>query len=307
MAENFIPTYELYGEETEQKPDFWLHCETLFARSSLHNFEIALHRHESFFQLLYIEGGAGHVNFDGAIRPFQTPCAVLVPPGFNHGFAFSRDIVGHIVTILNPHIPFIADGVGGVMSQWLRQPQLISMKGAGDDNLALLAVLLRQVQDEFQARKPYKNSLLDCLVKTVLIHVLRHALSSEPSIQEERSLYGHPRLERLLELIDRYYREHKPVSFYAAMLGISPTHLNRTVRQLTGGTTQDMIANRVIEAARRDLIAMPSSVQHIAYRLGFSDPAYFSRFFLRKTGETPRAFRLRERENLADHASSSQG
>lgn len=303
MLDNFIPTYELYGEGAEQKPDFWLHCETLFSRSSLHNFEIALHRHESFFQLLYIEGGAGHVNFDGAVRPFQTPCAILVPPGFNHGFAFSRNIIGHIVTILSPHIPFIGEGIGGGMSEWLKRPQLISMNDAGDDNLVLLSALLRQVQGEFQARKLYKNSLLDSLVKAVFIHILRHAFSSDISIQKERSLYGQPRLERLLELIDRYYREHKPVSFYAKLLGVSPTHLNRTVKQLTGATTQDMVANRLIEAARRDLIAMPSSVQHIAYSLGFSDPAYFSRFFLRVTGETPRAFRLRERENLADHMS----
>ena len=30
MSENFVPTYELYGEDNEQRPDFWLHCETLF-------------------------------------------------------------------------------------------------------------------------------------------------------------------------------------------------------------------------------------------------------------------------------------
>ncbi|WP_183655423.1 helix-turn-helix domain-containing protein [Brucella daejeonensis] len=306
MSGNFVPTYELYGEESEHKPDFWLHCETLFSRSSLHNFEIALHRHDSFFQLLYIEGGAGHARFDSVVCPFQTPCAILVPPGFNHGFAFSRDIVGHIVTILSPHIPFTGGSAGGVMSEWLMQPQLISMAGAGEENLALLSSLLRQMQEEFHARKPYKNSLLDSLIKTAFIYILRYAFSSNPAMQDERQMYGHPRMERLQELIDRYYREHKPVSFYAKLLGVSPTHLNRTVKQLTGRTTQDMVANRLIEAARRDLIAMPSSVQHIAYSLGFSDPAYFSRFFLKMTGETPRSFRLREREHLADRTASPQ-
>jgi len=305
VSDNFVPTYELYGEEREQKPDFWLHCETLFSRSSLHNFEISLHRHESFFQLLYIEGGAGQVSFDGVIYPFQTPCAIMVPPGFNHGFAFSRDIAGHIVTILSPHMPFIGDGSGGVMAKWLMHPQLISMKGAGDENLALLSSLLRQVQDEFHTRKPYKNSLLESLVQAAFVYVLRHAYSSNSAKQEDRQIYGHARIERLQELIDRHYREHKPVSFYAKLLGVSSTHLNRTVKQLTGRTTQDMVASRLIETAKRDLIAMPSSVQHIAYSLGFSDPAYFSRFFLKMTSETPRTFRLRERERLAALDSSS--
>ncbi|MCH4542428.1 helix-turn-helix domain-containing protein [Ochrobactrum sp. POC9] len=305
MSDNSVPTYELYGEETEQKPDFWLHCETLFSRSSLHNFEITLHRHESFFQLLYIEGGEGHANFDGIVRSFQTPCAILVPPGFNHGFAFSRDIVGHIVTILIPHIPFAGSGAGGMMAEWLMQPQLISMAGLSDGELILLSSLLRQVQDEFHARKPYKNSLLESLVQAVFVYIMRHAYSSNLSKQEDRQIYGHARIERLQELIDRYYREHKPVSFYAKSLGVSSTHLNRTVKKLTGTTTQDMVAKRLIETARRDLIAMPSSVQHIAYSLGFSDPAYFSRFFLKMTGETPRTFRLRERERLAALDSSS--
>ncbi|KAB2670810.1 helix-turn-helix domain-containing protein [Ochrobactrum sp. LMG 5442] len=299
MSENFVPTYELYGEDNEQRPDFWLHCETLFSRSSLHNFEISLHRHVSFFQLLYIESGSGQVNFDGAIRPFQTPCSIFVPPGFNHGFAFSKDIVGHIVTILSPHMPFVGGGAGGVMTEWLTQPQLISMKDAGEDNLALLSSLLSQVQDEFHARKPYKNSLLESLVQVGFIYILRHAYSSNPAKRQENRVYMPARLERLLELVDRYYRDHKPVSFYAKLLGVSPTHLNRTVKQLTGGTTKDLVANKLMDTAKRDLIAMPSSVQHIAYSLGFSDPAYFSRFFLKMTGETPRAFRLRERERLA--------
>jgi len=305
VSQYFVPTYELYGEESEQKPDFWLHCETLFSRSSLHNFEITLHRHESFFQLLYIEGGTGQANFDGVVRTFQTPCAILVPPGFNHGFAFSRDIIGHIVTILSPHMSFFGGGAGGVTAEWLMQPQLISMTGASDEELVLLSSLLRQIQDEFHARKLYKNNLLESFVRAVFVYIMRHAYSSSSAKQEDRQILGYARIERLQELIDRYYREHKPVSFYAKLLGVSPTHLNRTVKQMTGATTQDMVAKRLIETARRDLIAMPSSVQHIGYSLGFSDPAYFSRFFLKMTGETPRTFRLRERERLAALDSSS--
>ncbi|MHC5232135.1 helix-turn-helix domain-containing protein [Brucella sp. LJL56] len=303
MRDRFIPTYKLYGEENEQKPDFWLHCETLFSRSSLHNFEISLHRHESFFQLLYIEGGTGHANFDGVVRPFLTPCAVLIPPGFNHGFAFSRDIVGHIVTILNPHMPFIG---GGATPEWLMRPQLLTMEGAGEENLALLSSLLKQMQDEFQMRKEYKNSLLESLFKVFFVYILRQLCNCEPAIQDVRQAYRSPCIERFLELIDRYYREHKPVWFYAKLLGVSSTHLNRTVKLLTGMTAQHMLASKLVDVAKRDLIAMPSSVQHIAYSLGFSDPAYFSRFFLKMTGETPRSYRLRERQRLAALDSSPQ-
>ena len=32
----YVPTYELYGETSGKEPDFWLHCETIPSRSSLH-------------------------------------------------------------------------------------------------------------------------------------------------------------------------------------------------------------------------------------------------------------------------------
>ncbi len=131
-----IPTYELYGEETDQKPDFWLHCETLYSRSSLHNFEISLHRHDNFFQFLYVESGTGNVNFDGVLHSFRTPCAIIVPPNFNHGFAFSRNIVGHIVTVLQPQMPFLESGFGTSTADWMMRPKLVQMEGADEADLA---------------------------------------------------------------------------------------------------------------------------------------------------------------------------
>jgi AraC family transcriptional regulator, transcriptional activator of pobA len=293
-----VPTYELYGEGMDSKPDFWLHCETLYSRSSLHNFEIALHRHDNFFQFLHVEKGMGHANFDGVLHPFRAPCAISISPGFNHGFAFSRDITGHIVTVLRPQMPFLEGDYGGAMSGWLMQPRLLSMENAPDGDAAFLTLAMRQIQEEYQARKAYKNNMLESLLKTLIVLILRHGLASMQA-EEAGRRYRDPRVERLVELIDRHFREHRPVTFYAGLLGLSPAHLNRIARLTGGATVQQMIARKLIDAARRDLVVLSSSVHQIAYGLGFSDPAYFSRFFQRMTGETPRAFRLGERERLA--------
>ncbi len=294
-----VPTYELYGEGTDRKPDFWLHWETLYSRSSLHNFEISLHRHDNFFQFLYIESGAGNANFDGALHPFHTPCAIIVPPNFNHGFAFSRDIVGHIVTVLKPQMPFLESGYDNAVMEWMMRPQLVQMEGADKRVLAFLSLTMQHVQEEFQSRKIHKNSMLESLLKSSLVQIMRHGFVSQ-SPDNARRNYREPRVERLFELVDRHFREHRSVSFYAGRLGLSPTHLNRLTREITGVTVQQIIARKLVDTAKRDLIAMPSSVQYVAYSLGFGDPAYFSRFFLKNTGETPRTFRLRERGWLAE-------
>ena len=51
--------------------------------------------------------------------------------------------------------------------------------------------------------------------------------------------------------------------------------------------------------AKRQLHYTSSPVSEIAYALGFEDPAYFTRFFSRLTGESPRAFRGRGPEGAA--------
>jgi AraC family transcriptional activator of pobA len=62
---------------------------------------------------------------------------------------------------------------------------------------------------------------------------------------------------------------------------------------------QGLIGMHMLEAARRDLVFTPTPIQGIAYSLGFSDPAYFNRFFRRQTGTTPGAYRDTERKKQA--------
>ena len=89
----------LYGEEPNQNESFRFHCETLFSRSSLYRFEIDTHQHPGFFQILYISEGDGDARLDGTSQVICPPAVILVPPGFEHGFRFSRDIAGVIVTL----------------------------------------------------------------------------------------------------------------------------------------------------------------------------------------------------------------
>jgi AraC family transcriptional activator of pobA len=57
----------------------------------------------------------------------------------------------------------------------------------------------------------------------------------------------------------------------------------------------ELLSDKIISQAKRDLVFTISTAQEIAYGLGFADPAYFTRFFSREAGETPRQFRERER------------
>ena len=107
------------------------------------------------------------------------------------------------------------------------------------------------------------------------------------------------RMDRLAALIDRHFAEHRSAGFYAGRLGISATHLNRLCRRFAGSGIQALLNARLCEAAKRDLLFTHLPVKAVAFALGFSDPAYFNRFFRRQTGLPPQRWRRRERAAMA--------
>ncbi|WP_454849216.1 helix-turn-helix domain-containing protein [Rhizobium binxianense] len=289
-----VPTYELYGENTGRKPDFWLHCETIPSRSSLHHWEIRLHRHESFFQILYIDAGSGDAIFGETVHAFRPPAVVTVPPRFNHGFRFSRDIDGFVTTVLSSHLRHLP-GRRSRLGAWLAAPHLTLLDRENPD-AAYVAQTLKRLGEEFENRRSGRNDLLEAYLASALQLTAR--LSDSESGGRGPADGNERRMEMLHGLIQRHFRSHEPASFYAGELGISPTHLNRIARAMTGQSARELIARKLLDEAKRELVFTFDSAQEIAYRLGFADPAYFSRFFLKQTGETPRGWRLRERAKL---------
>ncbi len=289
-----IPTYELYGEDDAASAQFRLHCETIPARSSLHHWEIGLHRHEHFFQILLITGGSGDAVYGHEIVSFEPLSVLTVPPSVGHGFRFSPDIDGFVFTILASRLP-IRPGEPGSIGTFLSQPRVTRLPNENAES-DLIRSSLERVAEEWNARRSGRSVLMETGLATALVLTAR--IAAQETDESEIGSDNDRRIEALLALLHREVRQHRPASYYANALGISPTHLNRVVKARTGFSTQDLIARRLLEEAQRELLFTPDSVQEVAYRLGFADPAYFSRFFTRQTGVTPRNWKRQEQSRL---------
>lgn len=284
-----VPTYELYGEKTGNAPDFWLHCETIPSRSSLHRYEIGLHRHESFFQILYISAGSGDALFGGERLALKPSAVVTVPPAVSHGFRFSRDIDGYVFTLLASHLR-----LSGAVGRFAAAPRVTALDPLDADGAFVLATLER-LAGEWAGRRGGRTDLMEAYLVSILTLTARLWGRGTPEGADD----AERRMEHLNGLVQQHFRSQKPAGFYAQELGISPTHLNRIVKAATGLTAHAYIGRKLIDEAKRELVFTDLAAQEIGLRLGFADPAYFSRYFLRETGETPRAFRLCERARLA--------
>ena len=279
-----VPTYGLYGEAQQAAPDFWIHSETIASRSRLHNWEIKQHRHQSFFQILQIRNGEGDALFDAEKFRLTAGTLVIVPPGFVHGFRFSRDLDGQVITMLAERVAARPAGGG----QTFARPRVVYLTESSDS--AFLDTTLDRMEAELASGFSPRDLLLEACLDIVLTLAASFA---DPGTDDPRDAATRDRVARLNMLIGGHYREHRPAAFYADRLGVSVTHLNRIARAGTGRSMNGLLTERLMSEAQRNLVFSLLSVQQIAYELGFTDPAYFIRVFTRVTGETPGKFRER--------------
>lgn len=282
-----VPVFHLYGEDDQWLMPDLIHVESIAARSRLHNWEIRPHRHHGLFQLLWLERGKAQVHLDAESGAMAGGEVMLVPEHCVHGFRFSREARGLVVTIAYPLL--VRLGLGPALEAGDRaRPRLCRLAGLAAR--APVEALLLALAREYPHQAEHRGLLLESLVGALLAWLLREParLAESPERMRARAY-----LAAFSAEIERSYAQHLPLAHYAARLGISSAHLNAVCRQLAERSALDMIHARLMLEARRSLAYTSMSVHDIAESLGFADAAYFTRFFRQRAGMAPRDFRQR--------------
>ncbi len=117
-------------------------------------------------------------------------------------------------------------------------------------------------------------------------------LRTEPSTPSEPSLppRGAHVVMRVLERLERDFREDFSLRSLAADLGVSEKYLCRLFKEYTNQTIVEHLNERRIENACRE-IATGNSITTAAFNSGFNDVSYFSKTFKKHQGITPSAYK----------------
>lgn len=119
-------------------------------------------------------------------------------------------------------------------------------------------------------------------------------------VQDANHYESHPNAsqriaELFLELLERQFPVDYPRAVlilrtpadYADRLSVHVNHLNRVIKETTGKTTSELIAERVMKEATQSLQHSKLSISEIAFGLGFDSVSYFGKFYRKHTGNTP--------------------
>jgi len=88
-----------------------------------------------------------------------------------------------------------------------------------------------------------------------------------------------------------YIYEKHSIAEYASMLAVSPNHLNKCVKAVTGKSAQELLSEMILLEAKVLLKQTSLTVNEIAWKIGKDDPSDFIRFFKSKTNLTPTEYR----------------
>ncbi|AZA83067.1 hypothetical protein C1637_20035 [Chryseobacterium lactis] len=98
---------------------------------------------------------------------------------------------------------------------------------------------------------------------------------------------------RFRKLITTQIQNIHSVKEFADLLHISPNHLNKSIKKVTGKTASEIINEALLMEAKA-LLSLPQyTVSEVAFTLGVEDMSYFSRFFKKHTGISPSEYRKR--------------
>ncbi|RQS63544.1 helix-turn-helix domain-containing protein [Burkholderia sp. Bp8963] len=286
-AQHDIPVFKLYGEEPDWSTLDLLHCESIPERSSLHDWEIRRHTHADLVQLLYVQKGVAELEIEGEKTRINTPSVQVVPPMCVHGFQFSPEVDGYVITIAAPLVNWLQQQIDAPR-RVLEHPGCYSV---GND-LPYLNTLCSQLNQEYSFPAPSRDLLLRSLVSALVVWVSRQDQQGEERAESQDR--GQAHLKAFSGLIEKHYREHFPISRYAERLGVTPVYLNMVCQRMAGKSALALVHQRLLLEAKRSLTYTSLNINQVSDFLGFTEPAYFTRFFKRFTGVTPNAFRKRK-------------
>jgi AraC family transcriptional activator of pobA len=285
-----IPRFFLYGEPPRDADERFLHVETIADRSRLYEWRIRPHAHRDLHQLLVIFTGGGEMQAETQSHPFNAPTLLIAPAGVVHGFAFAAETDGYVVTLADTLLRNLAREEAAFKRLFLA-PTCASL-AADPAHAQELADALPKLRRELVWKAPASGAAAAARLMTVLVSAVR-ALH-EPSEPTSAATNARAALvARFREKVESHLRMELSIAQYAKALSVTPARLRAACLEVTGKPPARVLEERLLLEAKRNLTYTNMTVAETAYYLGFSDPAYFSRFFSKHAGESPAAFRKR--------------
>jgi len=245
------------------------------------------HKHNFFMTVLFTVGTGSHEiefnNYD--IKPGSL---FMLSPGQVHSWELPDNIDGYIFFHTKEfyNLNFTYEKVENYpFFSSLRNTPLITLNKSA---FKKIEPMFKEMIREYRNNELMKFKKICSQVNILYIELSREYLPQKMIDEQNQSYLA--RVRQLEDLINKNFVDIKSPGKYAGLMYVSEKHLNRMVKVSLNKTTSDLITERIILEAKRMLVFSKKSISEIIVELGYTDSAYFFRFFKKNTKVTPTIF-----------------
>lgn len=170
-----------------------------------------------------------------------------------------------------------------------------------DDNTEKLARIVREGRNVFdppynvpvynmkeKAIKPYGSmQLLKILIEEFLITLIRETRASEIPNSENHRLA----VAEIIKYLDDNFKEKISLDELAFLFGTNRSTLCKIFKENTGKTVGEYVNDKKTEFAKKEISSMNKTFSEISEEMNFESIHYFSNFFKKQTGISPKVYR----------------
>lgn len=166
-----------------------------------------------------------------------------------------------------------------------------------DDQVIEIESIFLKMEKDFSSDYKYKYDS----IRNLILEFIHYGMKLQPNILTDKQPFNasHRISAMFMELLERQFPvednhpqiEIRTASEFAEHLNVHVNHLNRAVKETTGKTTSQVIADRLVQEAKVLLKHSKWNVGEIAYALGFREVTHFNNFFKKHVDNSPLKFR----------------
>ncbi|MEL6194451.1 MAG: AraC family transcriptional regulator [Bacteroidota bacterium] len=244
-----------------------------------------------FHELFFVTSGEGVFKLNEERIPFQKGTVLLLPPNkWRQWESITGKLDGYTIFFEEEFISkFFHDGLFLYRFHYFYNNASPSYIQLNDQELSTYLSLLLNVRKELDSLQHDSNHFLRAILYQLLIN-LNRTYSHQFNIKEE--FFGDNLSLQFRRLLEQEVRNNRDVSFYAEKLEVSRSHLTKTLKKTLGKPPAQLIRNRLIVEAKKELLFSKFNISEISHQLHFSEPSNFNRLFKELTGMSPNEFRM---------------
>lgn len=246
----------------------------------------------NYYSVIWVTEGKGKVKADFSEYGFSQDTLFSFVPYQPFMFS-SEDLKGIVIQFhsdffcIHKHQSEVS--CNGVLFNNIYQPPFVSVDESAKSTFFML---LEQMKIEMQNPALAQYELLVSYLKIFLITASRLKTAHETKVLQIAGEGKEPFiLQSLKDAIEKDFKIKHSASDYASTLNISAKALAKITKTYFNKTLTDLISERIIIEAKRELYLTNKAIKEIAYELGYEDEHYFSRFFKNNADVSPQMYR----------------